>query len=116
MPAVLTESSTLTCAHTGAVQLIAGQSKLTVNGSKVLVDGDLSDKLIDGCVTVPDPTTSTVKCLSVASAIGGVATKLKVEGKGALLESIGGQTNGTVVGTPQTWSVQSAGQTKLETV
>jgi hypothetical protein len=114
MSAVLTESSTLTCAHIGAVQLIAGQSKLTVNGSKVLVDGDLSSKLISGCVTVP--TTSTVKCLSVASAIGGVATRLKVEGKGALLESIGGQTNGTVGGAPQTWSVQSAGQTKLETV
>ena len=116
MAAILTESSMLVCTHQGQVQLHAGQSKLTVSGSKALVEGDLSAAAVSNCITVPDPNTTTVKCLAVATASGGVAGKLKVDGKGVLLESIQGQTNGTVGGTPQTWSVQSAGQTKLTTV
>jgi hypothetical protein len=115
MAAVLTESSTLTCAHQGSLQLHAGQTKLTINGSKVLVEGDLSGAPVSNCLTTPDPNTTTAPCLIVASASGGVASKLKVNGKGVLLESIQGQTSGTVGGTQQTWSVQSAGQTKLTT-
>lgn len=114
MPAALTESSTLKCTHQGSIQLHAGQSKLTVNGSKVLVAGDLAGAAIAGCMLVPPPATN-VTCATVATAIGGVALKLKVDGKGVLLESIQGQTSGSVGGTPQTWSVQSAGQTKLTT-
>lgn len=116
MAAVLTESSSVACGHQGGVQLRAGQSKLSVNGSKVLVQGDLNGATISNCITVPDPNTATIKCPSVATAIGGIAGKLTVNGKGVLLESIQGQTSGTVGGTPQTWSVQSAGQTKLTTV
>ncbi len=114
MPAVLTESSTLKCVHQGSVQLRAGQSKLTVNGSKVLVAGDLAGATISTCLLTPPPATN-VKCATVASAIAGVALKLKVDGKGVLLESVQGQTSGTVAGTPQTWSVQNPGQTKLTT-
>jgi len=116
MPFVLTESSTLICAHAGAVKLTATQSKLTVSGSKVLVEGDLIDAPIRDCITVPDPNTSTVKCLSVKSAEGGVAGKLKVNGKGVLLEEVKGKTSGTVGGQVQTWSVQTAGETKLKIV
>ena len=116
MPSVLTESSKVACAHGGSVQLHAGQSKLSVGGSKVLVDGDLTLATVAGCGTVTDPNTSTLQCASVASALGGVATKLKVGGRGVLLETIAGQTTGTVGGTPQTWSVQSAVQTKLKTI
>lgn len=117
MAAVLTESSTLKCAHQGSVQLRAGQSKLTINGSKVLVDGDLIAAAVSAdCTTVPNANTATVKCLAVSLVSpGGVAGKLKVDGRGVLLESIQGLTSGTVGGTPQTWSVQSAGQTKLTT-
>src|SRR5215212_6793974 len=109
MPAVLTESSTVKCAHQGSVQLRAGQSKLTVNGSKALVTGDLSGASVGGCSTVTDPNTGALQCATVASAIAGVAVKLKVDGKGVLLETIQGQTSGTVGGAPQIWSVQSAG-------
>lgn len=116
MPSVLTENSTVTCAHQGTVQLRAGQSKLSVDGSKVLVDGDLTDCAISGCITVTDPNTSSKTCTSTTAAVGGVASKLKVNGKGVLLEDISGQTDGTVSGTLQTWSVQDAGQTKLKTV
>ncbi|HJZ79324.1 MAG TPA: hypothetical protein VKD91_03230 [Pyrinomonadaceae bacterium] len=116
MSFVLTKSSTLICAHAGAVKLTATQSKLTVSGSKVLVEGDLIGAPISGCMTVPNPNTSTVKCLSVTSAEGGVAGKLKVNGKGVLLEEVNGKTSGTVSGQVQTWSVQTAGETKLKAV
>jgi hypothetical protein len=118
MPFVLTENSTLTCAHKGTVQLVATQSKLTVKGSKVLIDGDLTSAMISGCATVPDPNTSTVQCLSITSAEGGVAGKLKVNGKGVLLEEVRGKTSGTVGGPTNfgTWSVQTAGETKLKAV
>lgn len=113
MPAVLTESSTVKCADQGTVQLSAGQSKLTINGSKVLVDGDLAGASVAAC---PLATTNTTKtCSSVVVLPGGVAGKLKVDGKGVLLESINGTTDGFTAAGPRQWSVQSAGQTKLTT-
>jgi hypothetical protein len=117
MGAVLTENSSVACSNRGAVSLRAGQSKLTVNGSKVLVDGDLSSAstISSSCTTESDPNTSTLKCATILTVTGGVAGKLKVEGKGVLLESIHGTTSGKVAGTAQSWSVQSAGQTKLNT-
>ena len=113
MPAALTESSKLACGHTGTVQLRAGQSKLTVNGNKVLVMGDLTGADVSGCTVVTNPQAGTKQCLKVSSAAGGVATKLKVGGKGVLLETIAGTTDGTPV---PAWTVQSAGQSKLKAV
>jgi hypothetical protein len=116
MAGVLTESSTVKCAHQGTVKLTASQSKLTVGGKKVLVEGDLTapPAQVSSCATVVNQTST--KCLMVSSAMGGVAQKLKVGGKGVLLESVQGQTSGVIGGTPQTWSVQDAGQTKLKAV
>jgi hypothetical protein len=114
MSLALTEQSSLACAHAGTVKLTATQSKLTVAGAKVLIDGDLSNAPISGCLTVPDPNTSTIKCLTITSAEDGVSTKLKVAGTGVLLDTVKGQTSGTVGGVVQTWSVQSAGQSKLK--
>jgi hypothetical protein len=116
MPSVLTESSKVVCVHQGSVKLKAGQSKLTVNGSPVLVDGDLAGASISQCLTVPAsaPAPVSIKCTLVASATGGVATKLKVQGKGVLLDTIQGFTNGTVANVVnQKWSVQDAAQSKL---
>jgi hypothetical protein len=114
MPLVLTKSASLACANHGMVTLVATQSKLTIAGAQALVEGDLSGAPVSGCTTVPDPNTSTVQCLSIATAEGGVSSKLKVAGKGVLLETIQGKTTGTVAGVIQTWSVQSAGQSKLK--
>jgi hypothetical protein len=116
MSLVLVEAGSVTCANQGTVKLKAGQSKLTVGGSKALVDGDMASAPISGCTTVTDPNTSALQCLLVASASGGVAGKLTVGGKGVLLKDVSGNTNGTVGGTPQKWSVQDAGQTKLKAV
>lgn len=112
MGAALTEASTVKCAHAGSVQLSAGQSKLTVNGNKVLVDGDLTGASINTCST--PITSSSSPCQSATPLPGGVAAKLKVDGKGVLLEDIKGLTDG--VGAPPNWSVESAGQTRLQTV
>ena len=113
MSSALTESSTVACGHQGQAQLRAGQSKLTVGGSKVLVDGDLSGAMLSGCTTPTNPVTGTKQCLTVSSALGGVATKLTVGGKGVLLDQIAGTTDGLPA---PNWSVQSANQTKLQTV
>jgi hypothetical protein len=114
MSAVLTKDSTLQCTHQGTVTLIPSQSKLTINGQAALVDGDLSSAPISGCQT-PVSQTST-KCLTVSTTAGGVAAKLTVGGKGVLLQDVNGQTSGVIGGTPQTWSVTDAGQTKLKAV
>jgi hypothetical protein len=117
MPLVLTEKSSLVCANQGTVQLTATQSKLAVAGAKVLVTGDLTSAPIRRCTT---PTVSgpppSAPCMTITSVVGGVSTKLKVAGKGVLLQGINGTTDGIVPPLPgiQTWSVQSAGQSKLK--
>ncbi|MDR3470656.1 MAG: hypothetical protein P4M09_03040 [Devosia sp.] len=116
MPAVITEQSTVVCPHTGQAQLSASQSKLKVAGAAVLVDGDMAGKSISACTTQPDPNTKTVKCLHTAPQTAGVATKLIVGGKGVLLETAKGRTDGKVLDVFQNWSVQSAGQSKLVTI
>lgn len=117
MSAVLTQGSSLACANQGKVTLSPTQTKLKIGGQAALVDGDLKAAAISSaCTTLTNSNQGDLKCSAVASAVGGVATKLTVGGKGVLLDSIQGLTNGTVGGTPQTWSVKSAGQTKLTTV
>ena len=115
MAYVLTVQSSVSCAHQGTVQLTSIQNKLKIGGAAVLVDGDLNGAAVSGCTTVTDPNTGALMCATVSTAIGGVATKLKVGGKGVLLDTIQGQTNGTVGGVLQTWSVTSAGQSKVQT-
>ena len=62
---------------------------------------------------LPDrPGASPARCLMIASAAGGVSAKLKVAGKGVLLETVQGTTSGLLANVVQTWSVQSAGQSK----
>jgi hypothetical protein len=119
MSLVLTEKSSLACANQGAVQLSATQSKLTVAGAKVLVTGDLTNAPISGCQIVPEPPPQgsvSAKCMMIVSADGGVSTKLKVAGKGVLLDTIHGKTSGFLHSATaiQTWSVKDAGQSKLK--
>ena len=117
MSLVLTEKSALACANEGTVQLTATQSKLSVAGAKVLVTGDLASAPITGCQIVPAPPPPgpvSSKCLTIVSVEGGVSEKLKVAGKGVLLETVHGKTSGILQNNVQTWSVQNAGQSKLK--
>ena len=117
MPKVITESSTIVCAHHGTVTFTASQQKLKVGGQAVLVTTDVSTGLISGCKTPLNPQTGTKPCLKVVSLIAGAATKLKVGNAPlllpVLLDTATGMTDG-VAPTPNTWSVQSAGQTKFD--
>jgi hypothetical protein len=111
MPKVLTVASTLVCAHQGTISLSQSQTLLKVAGKSVLVQGDVDGKSISGCST---PTTSSSKpCMTAVSMTLGAATKLKVGGKAVLLETAMGITDGVP---PGLWSVQTAGQTKLDAI
>jgi hypothetical protein len=113
MPKVITQGSSLTCAHQGKIQLAPSQTKLKVDGQAVLVEGDLIGAAIVGCTVVES--TSSKRCTSVVSMAAGASLKLKVDGKAVLLETAAGLTDGLPAGA-NLWSVQSAGQTKLETL
>ena len=117
MPFVITESSTVICDQLlGTAQLTASQSKLTVGGNKVLVENDLNLATISGCPNTTDPNTGVVKCAMILSTDGGVASKLKVDGKGVLHKDISCKTDGIFGGKPQGASVKTAGQSKLKAV
>ena len=115
MPKILTETSQINCPHGGRVQASAGQSKLRVGGSRVLVAGDIVGKQVAACLTSPVPQAGTLKCLAVATVMPqGISTRLRVGGKGVLLDTANGLTNGTVTGAPQSWSIANANQLKVE--
>lgn len=114
MPKVLTQGSVLTCAHQGKIQVTASQSLLKIDGQAVLVQGDLEGKTISGCSTPATPTSK--PCTSVVSMTVGAATMIKVGGKAVLLETAMGMTDGVTPAPTNIWQVQSAGQTKLDTM
>jgi len=113
MPNVLTAGSSLKCPHGGKFVLVASQNQLTVDGQPVLVDGDLQNSSIAGCVPPPN-TPPWTPCTKVAVVYQGQATTMSVGGKSVLLETASGGTNGTTPPVPPPWSVVSSGQTKLQ--
>jgi hypothetical protein len=114
MPYALTQNSAAACIHQGKVTLAPSQTKLTVGGAAVLLETDIAGKTIGGCTLVAS--TNSVTCTAVVNEIpGGTALKLTVGGKAVLVENVNGLTNGSQSGVPATWSVTSAGQTKLKT-
>jgi hypothetical protein len=110
MPNVLTEGSTIQCAHGGTIKPSASQSVLKVDGQKVLVQSDLPGTTVSNCLNVNAPAKP---CLTVVSVTAGVSTTLKAGGQPVLLEAALGLTDGVPVA-PVQWSVASAGQTKLQ--
>jgi hypothetical protein len=114
MPLVITEKASIACANHGSIKPSASQGKLKVDGASVLVLGDLKAKPISGCTIVTDAQTAMLQCQLTVAEQGGVAAKLTVGGKGVLLQTVSGPTNGTLSGTLQKWSVSDAGQSKLK--
>jgi hypothetical protein len=113
MPQAITEQSTIACSHQGQVLATAGQSKLKVSGALALVDGDVPNaKLAPG--TCANVGTGLVPCTALSPLPGGVASRLKVDGRGVLLADLTGTTNSSTV--PGTFSVSDAGQTRLQAV
>ncbi|MEO5878203.1 MAG: hypothetical protein ABIS86_03815 [Streptosporangiaceae bacterium] len=104
MPPVLTEASSLRCAHQGTVVVQATHRVLTVGGAAVLVDGDLLAAQILGCQLQPPVT----PCAQITGINAGVSGSLTVGGQPVLLATAQGTTNAG------TWLVVDPGQTKLE--
>src|SRR5918998_2407809 len=113
MATILTTGSKLACPHGGSVQLSAGRTQLTVDGKPVLAKADVMGKPISGCTTVTNPQTGAKQCMTVATVLAGEAQHLSVGGMPVLTTQAKGLTDGSGPG-PVQWSVQSAGQTKLE--
>lgn len=109
MRTVLNARASIGCGHGGSVQVSAGQSTLTASGSAILVAGDLDGRPISGCLTKPAPG-GIVPCTLVVSVTGGTAETLSVGGRAALLDTVGGQTNGNP---PGALAVLLPGQTTL---
>ena len=113
MPKVITEGSTIKCPHQGTVTFTANQHLLKIDGKAVLVVDDITSGQVSGCLNLTNPNTGAVQCQKVLSLTAGAATKLKVSVKPVLLETAMGITNGLPL---NIWSVQSAGQTKLDAI
>jgi hypothetical protein len=104
MPSVLTEASTIRCAHQGNVIAQASHHGLTVDGAAVLVDGDLLAAQILNCGLKPPAT----PCVQITTIDAGISTTLTVGGRPVLLDAAQGTTNAG------SWLVVDPGQTKLE--
>lgn len=110
---VLTEDSTLKCSHTGDASVTPSTTKLVVNGSKVWVKQDVEGATgFSGCTNTPPPA-GRVACTAVdpSPAVGGAATKLTVQGKAVMLDTVTGKTNSQPVKGDLT--LVDAGQTKF---
>jgi hypothetical protein len=113
---VITEGSIIKCAHQGTVKFTASQQILKVNKQAVLIVDDISTGTVSGCTTPLNPQTGTKPCLKVVGLTAGAATKFTVNSKPVLLETANGTTDGVTAAPSNFWSVQSAGQTKLDVV
>jgi hypothetical protein len=110
MAKVLTADAKVICSHPpgGTVQVAASQHKLKIGGSPVLVMGDMEGKPISGC---GNSGPSLTPCTAVVSTLQGAASKLLAGSKPVLLDTATGITNSLP---PGTWTVQAAGQSKLD--
>jgi hypothetical protein len=114
--AVVVKAGSLACSHQGSATVSSVSARLTIGGKGALLKGQESGLDFTGCTnTTTDGNSSPAPCIS-DPATAGVATKLTV-GKTAVLLKAGGLTHPKA--TPAvagTWSVQSAGQSKLTAV
>lgn len=116
MSNVLTEASVIKCPHGGTVHATASQHALKADGHPVLVQTDLMGAPISLCTIPLDPTTGTKPCQLVTSVTAGMAVKMTINGQPIMLDTATGLTDGIPKPpVPVFWTVQSAGQTKLQT-
>lgn len=116
MSNVLTEASVITCPHGGTVKAVASQNALKVDGQRALLQADLMGAPISLCTIPLDPVTGTKPCQLVTSVTAGMAMQMRVNGQSVMLDTATGLTDGIPKPpVPVFWTVQSAGQTKLQT-
>ena len=103
----LTEDAVLVCKHEmGIVGIVGTQNLVTVNGRKVLVEGDPEGRPIGGCPNIG----ATIKpCLLTLRVQAGYSSWIRIDGKGVSLDTVTGLTDGTPPGVVK-YLVRSAGQ------
>jgi hypothetical protein len=115
MAKVVVVGGIVKCIHGGQLRLISGDSRLDVDGNAAVVQGQEAGLsfapatlgLISPCTYAPGGVSS--PCAIVVPATAGISTKLTVGGLGVLLDTAEGQTSNAT-----SWSIQDAGQNKLE--
>jgi hypothetical protein len=115
MALVLTDVSFVDCGHTGRVST-AGETKLKVDGALVLLAAGIQGHSVGSCPVQDDTNTGTLKCRTVTAVTGGQATKLRVNGRPVMLDTLSGKTDGTAAGNPVQLLSGRADQSKLEAV
>lgn len=115
MASPLTESSSITCVHSGKVTG-TGAPKLTIGGQAVLLADGVMGKTVDGCTNLPPPP-SKVPCGAVASLLPpSLAQKLTVGGRPVVLDTLQGTTACAPPVPPPGPLSATAGQSKLTTI
>lgn len=117
---VVVVGGVIKCSHQGRARLTSGDNRLEVDGNAVVVQGqEVGVSFATGLPTVmaPCPVTTPAgnpaPCTATVAATTGISTKLAVGGLGVLLDTASG--NATNAQDPSaTWSIDNAGQNKLE--
>lgn len=98
--------------HGGTV-VVQSTAKLTTNNISVLLKRSIENKTVPDCSTPTDTNTGTFPCSKVNSVTAGESTKLTVEGKNVILETLVGTTNGNPIGS---LFIEDVKQDKLTTI
>ena len=109
MPAAvtLTEDAVVVCSHElGRVAVDPSQALLTIDGRRVLVEGDPVGRPITGCPNVG----ATIRpCLRTVDVATGMADYVRVDDRRMCLATLSGATDGTPPGVT-TYRVREPGQ------
>jgi uncharacterized Zn-binding protein involved in type VI secretion len=103
---LLTDQAILVCGHSGRVAISGAQSFVTINGRRILVEGDPEAKGIGGCPNIGP----TIKpCTSTLKVQAGYSTFVRINGRAVCLETVTGVTDGTPPGLVK-YTVRAPGQ------
>jgi hypothetical protein len=122
MADVVVVGGIIKCSHQGMARLVSGDSRMNVDGKDVVIQGQevgLSFAPASGLIAPcpfpppPAPNPGTSPCTATVAASAGISTKLTVGNLGVLLDTASGKAV-NAQDPSATWSIHSAGQTKLE--
>ncbi len=93
---LMTEDARVVCTHElGIVDIAAGQSLVTIEGRRVLVEPDPAGRAIGGC---PNVGPGIKACLTTLVVKEGYSDLLRIDGKRVCLDTVTGYTDGTPPG------------------
>ncbi|RPI66332.1 MAG: hypothetical protein EHM38_10280 [Geobacteraceae bacterium] len=110
---ILTEDGLVVCSHElGIVKIEPGQTLVTIEGRKVLVEIDPQGRPISGCPMVGPGIKA---CLTTLAVKEGYSDLMRIDGKRICLDTVTGLTDGTPPGTVK-YKVNKPGQNLVEEI